>query len=111
MAITLTTSIEPSADFPLLGAKDVGMADGTRLDVTVQQAMAIVAAMRETIAALQNTTAPAKNVDLSKFESEGKIVQTGTDGSVITYTFTFDAETGNPTKITDSKGNTTTLTW
>lgn len=49
-------------------------------------------------------------VDLSGFQSEGEIVETYTDGSSLTYNFEFDSE-GNPTKITDSDGNETVLTW
>ena len=49
-------------------------------------------------------------VDLSGFETEGKIVETYSDGSNLTYNFEFDSE-GNPTKITDSDGNETVLTW
>ena len=110
MPITLTTTIEPSADFPLLEAKDVGMPDGTRLHETVQQAMAIVGAMGEAVADLQTATTPAASVDLSEFESDGKIVQRNADGSEVEYQFHFD-DTGNPTKITDSSGNETLLMW
>ena len=49
-------------------------------------------------------------VDLSGFETEGKIVETYSDGISLTYNFEFDSE-GNPTKITDSDGNETVLTW
>lgn len=111
MPITLTTTIEPSADFPLLEAKDVGMPDGTRLHETVQQAMAIVGAMGDAVTDLQTATSPAESVDLSEFESNGIIEQTNADGSVVVYQFHFDAETGNPTKITDSNGNETVLMW
>lgn len=52
----------------------------------------------------------ATSVDLTAFESEGVIVETYADGSTITYTMEFD-ESGNPTKITDSNGNVTVLTW
>ncbi len=49
-------------------------------------------------------------VDLSGFETEGKIVETYSDGTSVEYSFEFDSE-GNPTKITDSDGNETVLTW
>ena len=49
-------------------------------------------------------------VDLSGFETEEKIVETYSDGTSLTYNFEFDSE-GNPTKITDSDGNETVLTW
>lgn len=52
----------------------------------------------------------AISVDLTNFESNGTIVETYADGSTITYTMEFDAD-GNPTKITDSNGNETMLTW
>lgn len=51
----------------------------------------------------------ATSVDLSGFEN-GTVVETYADGSTNTYTFEFDSD-GNPTKITDSNGNTTVLTW
>lgn len=50
------------------------------------------------------------SIDLTNFESSGTIVETRADGSTITYTMEFDAD-GNPTKITDSNGNETVLTW
>lgn len=49
-------------------------------------------------------------VDISGFETEGKIVETYSDGTSVEYSFEFDSE-GNPTKITDSDGNETVLTW
>lgn len=49
-------------------------------------------------------------VDLSAFETEGKIVETYDDGSTNTTTMEFDAN-GNPVKITDGYGNETVLTW
>ena len=52
----------------------------------------------------------AVSVDLSGFESNGRIVETYVDGSVVTTVMEFDAN-GKPTKITDSNGNVTVLTW
>lgn len=71
----------------------------------------------------------ATGIDASALESEGVITATfadGTrttasvvdniitetyaDGSTLIYTMEFDAN-GNPTKITDSNGNVTVLTW
>lgn len=49
------------------------------------------------------------SVDFSNYEN-GTIVETYSDGSTKTYTFEFDSD-GNPTKITDSNGNETVLTW
>ncbi len=49
-------------------------------------------------------------IDLSGFESEGKIVETFADGSTETTVMEFDAD-GKPTKITDGNGNVTVLTW
>ncbi|MBQ7875540.1 MAG: hypothetical protein IJ306_10395 [Oscillospiraceae bacterium] len=49
-------------------------------------------------------------VDLSGYESDGIIVETYEDGSTLTHTFEFN-EDGKPTKITDSNGNGTVLTW
>lgn len=54
--------------------------------------------------------ASATSIDLSGFESEGKIVETFADGSVITTVMEFD-DNGKPTKISDSNGNVTVLTW
>ena len=56
------------------------------------------------------TDRTATAVDLSGFETEGKIVETYSDGTSVEYGFEFDSE-GNPTKITDSDGNETVLTW
>lgn len=52
----------------------------------------------------------ATEVDLSAYESDGKIVETFADGTSKTTTVEFDAD-GNPVKITDGDGNITTLTW
>lgn len=65
-----------------------------------------VLARKEDVPEEKKTTA----VDLSGFETEGKIVESYEDGSTNTYTFEFDSD-GNPTKITDSSGNETVLTW
>ena len=50
----------------------------------------------------------ATEVDLSGFETEGKIVETFEDGSTNTYTFVDDTA-NNSTTITDSKGNSTVI--
>jgi hypothetical protein len=50
------------------------------------------------------------SIDLSAYESEGRIVETFADGSTLTTTLEFNSD-GKPTKITDSNGNVTTLTW
>ncbi len=50
------------------------------------------------------------SIDLSAYESEGKIVETFADGSTETTVMEFNSD-GKPTKITDSNGNVTTLTW
>lgn len=55
-------------------------------------------------------TPVATVVDLSAYESEGKIVETFADGTSKITTVEFDAD-GNPVKITDGDGNITTLTW
>ena len=49
-------------------------------------------------------------VNLTEFETSGIIEETYEDASTNTYNFEFDSE-GNPTKITDSDGNETVLTW
>lgn len=49
-------------------------------------------------------------IDLSKFDSDGEIVETLSDGTTRTTTITFDSS-GNPIKITDSNGNETVLIW
>lgn len=54
--------------------------------------------------------AVSTNIDLSAFESEGRIVETFADGSTLTTDMEFD-DNGKPTKITDSNGNVTTLIW
>lgn len=50
-----------------------------------------------------------KAIDLSAFDTEGKIVETY-DDKTKTTTMEFD-ESGNPVKITDGDGNVTVLTW
>jgi hypothetical protein len=50
------------------------------------------------------------SIDLSAFETEGKIVERFADGSLATTVMEFDDE-GKPVKITDSNGNVTTLIW
>lgn len=52
----------------------------------------------------------ATSVDLTSYESNGVIVETYSDGSTKTYTMEFN-ENGKPTKVTDSNGNVTVLTW
>lgn len=49
-------------------------------------------------------------IDLTEFDSAGKIVETVADGSTRATLLEFDSD-GNPIKITDSKGNVTTLKW
>lgn len=49
------------------------------------------------------------SVDLSGYEN-GTIVETYSDGSALTFSLAFDAD-GNITKITDSNGNETVITW
>lgn len=49
-------------------------------------------------------------IDLSGYESEGRIVESFDDGSTQTTTIEFDS-VGRPTKITDNSGNVTTLKW
>ena len=54
--------------------------------------------------------APPTSIDLSGYESNGEIVETFADGSTKTTVMEFNSD-GKPTKITDSNGNVTTLTW
>ena len=49
-------------------------------------------------------------IDLSAFDTEGKIVETFEDGSTETTTMEFD-DNKRPIKITDGDGHVTTLTW
>lgn len=60
--------------------------------------------------AFSEEEAVATSIDLSAYESSGQIVETLSDGSIKTTTVEFD-DNGNPIKITDSRGNETTLTW
>ena len=64
----------------------------------------------EQLAEKEDIPKPVIAVDLSKYESEGKIVETYDDASSLTYNFEFDSE-GNPVKITDSSGRETVITW
>lgn len=52
----------------------------------------------------------AVSVDLSAMDTTGEIIEVYADDTVKTTTMEFD-ENGNPTKITDSDGHVTTLTW
>lgn len=54
--------------------------------------------------------AVSSTVDLTDFETDGIITETFASGEENIYTFEFDAD-GKPTRITDSKGNETALTW
>ena len=62
------------------------------------------------IGATADKDSPPVSIDLSNFESEGKIVETFADGSTETTVMEFDAD-GKPTKITDGNGKVTVLTW
>ena len=50
------------------------------------------------------------SIDLSKYDSNGEIVEILSDGSEEKTVITFD-ESGNPTKITDKYGKETTIIW
>lgn len=50
------------------------------------------------------------SIDLSASDTEGKIVETYSDGTERVTTLEFDAD-GNPIKVTDENGNETTLIW
>lgn len=50
------------------------------------------------------------SIDMSAFDSEGKIVETFENGTSKTSVIEFD-EGGNPVKITDGDGNVTVLAW
>lgn len=60
--------------------------------------------------AIKDFFAAATSINMSAFDSEGKITQTYSDGSSDITTVEFDGD-GNPTKITDGNGNVTQLTW
>ena len=194
MALKLYDTLNPSGDFPLVEAKDIGMPDGSRLDDYTKNIMTVAGQVAGQVASLdaqvkaldkkldefspgvdeetaerldaleaqdqafvQHATqlggqlqtisgkvetleetaetamgsmlamglrltaleTPATAVDLTNFESSGVIVETHADGSIVTYTMTFD-ENGNPVKITAVTKNAegevlkeaeTTLTW
>lgn len=135
MALKLYDKIVPSDEFALVDAEHVEMADGSNLsgfatraaeqaqDLTervtaleeqadqmgsvANQAIGQLASLTGRVTALET---PAVSVDLTAFESAGTVVETHADGSAKTYTMEFD-EDGNPTKVTDSDGNVTVLTW
>lgn len=54
--------------------------------------------------------AGSSNINMTRFDEEGVIVETFADGTEKTTTMEFD-NNGNPIKITDSDGNVTVLTW
>lgn len=53
---------------------------------------------------------PPASIDLSEFESAGRIVETFPDGSTATTVVEFDDQ-GFPVRITDNAGNVTILNW
>lgn len=59
---------------------------------------------------VESANVPPASIDLSQYESAGKIVETFADGTAKTTTVEFD-DNGKPVKITDSAGNVTNLTW
>lgn len=67
---------------------------------------------KEDIKKLDKKYLPAEpvTVDMSQFESAGKIIETYADGTSKTTTIDFDS-LGNPTKITDGDGHVTNFTW
>ena len=65
------------------------------------------AEVQETLDKIKNQ--PSK-IDMTAFESEGKIVETYPDETTKTTIMEFDDE-GNPIKITDPDGNETELVW
>lgn len=58
---------------------------------------------------INSTEKTVTKLDLSEYES-GNIIEKYSDGSTLTYTLTFDKD-GNITKITDSNGNETDITY
>lgn len=96
MAVELIDKIKPknSGKFALVDAADVEMPNGKRLSESLK--------------------GDATGIDLSKFESEGKITETLADGSKVTTSLEFDGN-GNPVKITvkdaNGKETVTELTW
>ena len=93
MALIIYDKMKRDGNLPFVSTSDVEMSNGSRLDEY-----------------LEELETPATSVDLSKFDTTGVITETHADGTVVTYTMTFD-ENGNPTTIMDSRGYLTTLTW
>jgi hypothetical protein len=84
---------------------DTAMEKATNQDVAVLHEAQVY-----TDAAIENLKTSPVSVDLSALETEGKIVETFTDGSTKTTTVEFNVD-GNPVKMTDEDGNETILTW
>ena len=127
MAIKITGTLEPAGKFPLAFAKDVEMPDGTRLsEVTiggsdprvdiivdlVQDAFDSDGKIKEEYLPenIGGTIKTATHIDLTRYDSEGVIVEHYADGSTLTHTLERDGS-GNPIKITDSDGKEVTLEW
>ena len=91
MAVEIIGTMKPknNGTFPVAEAADILMPDGSRLSESMVS---------------------ASGIDLSAFDTEGKIVEEFQNGRTKTTTLELDAN-GNPVKITDSDGNVTTLTW
>lgn len=129
MAIELIGKIKPknNGSFAMVDAADVEMPDGTRLSEAALGGGADprVDALIETVGAVFDENGKVKeeylpdisggskvatHVDLTRYASEGVIVEHYADGTTLTHTMEFDGS-GNPIKITDSDGKEVTLTW
>lgn len=76
----------------------------------VQEAGTAMEQLGAAIQTMAQKLEPAVSIDMSAFDSEGKIVETFADGTSKATVIEFD-EGGNPVKITDGDGNVTVLTW
>ena len=127
MALKIYDKIAPSGDFPVVDSSHVEMPDGKRLsEVTiggsdprvdiivdlVQDAFDSDGKIKEEYLPenIGGTIKTATHIDLTRYDSEGVIVEHYADGSTLTHTLERDGS-GNPIKITDSDGKEVTLEW
>jgi hypothetical protein len=96
MALKVYATFEPDGTFPAIFAKDVEMPDGKRLSEVEFGGGGSV------------TNTPT-NIDLTRYATDGVIVEHYADESTVTHAIEFNAD-GKPVKVT-TNGVTTTLEW
>lgn len=97
MAIPISGTLESAGKFPLVNAADVLMPDNSRLSEV------------DFSGGGGSATKTPTSIDLTRYATDGVIVEHYADGSTVTHTMEFNA-VGKPIKIT-SGDTEITLTW